>query len=146
LGTGAFTRVEYFEVTDVSPRQYDKITIRRAYRGVPERTTVTASYGQVLNIYSFQLPIEHFSIVPEPPSRYVYAEIRSVKLDQQTELGMGFKYYKAQGPFDMIDISLINSKIGRFVHTGTGTTQQWALVDRTNLVSGHRQLEGYSVS
>lgn len=65
-----------------------------------------------------------------------------MKLDKQTELGMGLKYYTVEGASDMVDISLINSKIGRFVHTGTGTTKQWALVDRTNMVSGARQLEG----
>jgi hypothetical protein len=106
--------------------QYDRLIL--AGRG---RTTYRedTAVGQVLNIFSFVLPANAV-LGTTSSTAFAFAEIRSVQLDRQSDLGLGFLFFTRLSRIDFAEVNHVNCLVGRFKTGG----RQWTVVDRSHMV------------
>jgi hypothetical protein len=70
------------------------------------------AYGRLDGIYSFQLP-QSSALGLSKPQTFVYAVIRSLRLDRAPDLGIDLHYYSQEGALEVIDINYVQCLVGR---------------------------------
>ncbi|KAJ7192610.1 hypothetical protein B0H12DRAFT_1002089, partial [Mycena haematopus] len=108
---------------------YEILVDRNArHRNLPENFGLDTFYGQLTHIYRVHLPAACPSLQTKKPTTYILAAIRSCILqaaDKEME-GLDIHFYSSQGSLDVVDITTVQSLVGRVRHG-----KMWAIVDRS---------------
>ncbi|KAJ7463888.1 hypothetical protein B0H11DRAFT_1870748 [Mycena galericulata] len=86
-------------------------------------------YGQLTHIYRVHFPEACAGLDIDAESTYILAAIRCcvLKPDDREMAGLDIHFYSNTGALDVIDITSVQSLIGRVNNTGN----EWAIIDRT---------------
>ncbi|KAF7336408.1 hypothetical protein MSAN_02294800 [Mycena sanguinolenta] len=102
------------------------------YRNRPENFKLETFYGQLTHIYRVHLPDACPSLHTEGPTTYILAAIRSctLKPDDKELAGLDIHFYSSHGSLDVVDITTVQSLVGRVKRTDT-----WAIIDRSGALA-----------
>ncbi|KAF7358560.1 hypothetical protein MSAN_01194200 [Mycena sanguinolenta] len=102
------------------------------YRNRPEHFELETFYGQLTHIYRVHLPDACPSLHTEGPTTYILAAIRSctLKPDDKELAGLDIHFYSLHGGLDVIDITTVQSLVGRVKRTDA-----WAIIDRSGALA-----------
>ncbi|KAJ7125725.1 hypothetical protein C8R43DRAFT_898180 [Mycena crocata] len=98
-------------------------------RNTPPKYRLETFYGQLEHIYRVHFPAACPALDIEAPTTYILAAIRSCVLDPDDPQldGIDIHFYSRQGALDFIDITSVQSLVGRL----RGRNTEWAIIDRS---------------
>ncbi|KAG6815253.1 hypothetical protein H0H93_010446 [Arthromyces matolae] len=121
---------------DASFVRYEVLIDKNAHRRRQQsQFEVQTFYGQLQHIYLVRIPDDcrrSLKIKSDTDTTLILAGIRSCKLDNAPSpalASLDVHFYTSLGTYDVIDITTVQSLVGRF--KAVPTARQWALVDRS---------------
>lgn len=90
-------------------------------------------YGQLTHIYRVHFPAACPGMQIDAGTTYIFAAIRCCVLqpDDRDLAGLDIHFYSHTGALDVIDITSVQSLIGRVKNT----TEEWAIIDRSGALA-----------
>lgn len=102
-------------------------------RNTPAKYELKTFYGQLTHIYRVHFPGACPALDIEEPTTYILAAIRTCVMapDDPRLHGIDVHFYSRYGALDVIDITSVQSLVGRVKTTGG----EWAIIDRSGSLS-----------
>ncbi|KAF7347089.1 hypothetical protein MVEN_01462900 [Mycena venus] len=118
------------DARDATYVRYQLLVDKNArHKNKPAEFELTTFYGQLTHIYRVHIPMACPPLHTMNATTYILAAIRSctLKPDDVELAGLDIHFYSAQGSLDVVDITTVQSLVGRVKHSGN----TWAVIDRS---------------
>ncbi|KAG6834287.1 hypothetical protein H0H93_010661 [Arthromyces matolae] len=124
------------DTRDASFVRYEMLVDKNAHR--PRQKAVyepKTFYGQLQLIYVVRIPLtalRHIREVSEAPITLILVGIRRCNIDEANSASfapLDIHIYSTMGQFDVIDITSVQSLVGRL--KAAGDDREWAIIDRS---------------
>jgi hypothetical protein len=103
------------------------------FKNRPVKFELKTFYGQLTHIYHVHFPVACPALTTNEPTTYILAAIRScvLKPDDRELAGLDIHFYSAEGLLDVIDITTVQSLVGRVKAAGNDR----AIIDRSRVLA-----------
>jgi hypothetical protein len=98
-------------------------------RNTPPKFELQTFYGQLTHIYRVHFSAAVPALQIDEPTTFILAAIRTCVMEPDDHLlkGIDTHFYSRHGALDVIDITSVQSLVGRVQDTGGN----WAIIDRS---------------
>lgn len=109
------------------------VDLNARHRFQKEKFELQTFFGQLTHIYRVHFPAPCAALDIEEPTTYILAAIRMcvIKPDDHELAGLDIHYYSRVGALDVIDITTVQSLVGRV----KDTNGDWAIIDRSGVLA-----------